>query len=415
MKILYFKAYYEPESIASPYLGAQTQEAFAQEGFKMELFTPTPSRGLDKETIKKYRKIRTEEKLNGMLTIHRFALYSEGRNPIFRAIRYLTQCIKLFFIGICNKHARNTDVMMISSTPPIMGPTAALVKKFRRIPLIYNLQDIFPDSLVGTGLAKKDGLLWKIGRVIENFTYRNADKIIVISQDFKRNIMAKGVPEEKIEVIYNWVDEQAVFPIDRDKNPIFDEFNLDRNKFYIVYAGNLGNAQNVEIILDVANQIKDNTNIEFIIFGTGGQEQEYKNKVNSLHINNVSFFPLQPYDKVSQVYSIGDACIVSCKRGLGGSAMPSKTWSIMSAGRAVIANFDEGELKEIIENNNCGIFTKAGDKEAFKNAILELYNNKDKAIQLGKNGRQFIMENLTREIGTSKYVKVVKEVMAKKP
>ena len=91
--------------------------------------------------------------------------------------------------------------------------------------------------------------------------------------------------------------------------------------------------------------------------------------------------------------------------------MPSKTWSIMSAGVAVIANFDKGELKNIIENNNCGIFTQAGNKKAFKNAILELYHNQEKAVQLGKNGRKFIMNNLTREIGTSKYIKVVKEVV----
>lgn len=410
MKLLYLKTYYEPESIASPYLGIQTQEAFAREGFKMELFTPTPSRGLDKETINKYRKIRVEHKLNGMLTVRRFPLYAEGKNPILRAFRYFIQCIKLFFIGVFNKNAKDSDIIMVSSTPPIIGPTAAIIKKFRHIPLIYNLQDIFPDSLVGTGLAKKDGILWKIGRVIEDFTYRNADKIIVISQDFKRNIMAKGVPEEKIEVIYNWVDELAVVGIPRDLNPIFDELNIDRNKFYIVYAGNLGNAQNVEIIIDAANQLKDYSEIKFVIFGTGGLEQEYKEKVKLLQLDNISFFSLQPYEKVSQVYSIGDACIVSCKKGLGGSAMPSKTWSIMSATRAVIANFDEGELKTILEENNCGIFTKAGDKEAFKNAILELYHNQDKAVQLGKNGRQFIMENLTREIGTSKYVKVVKEV-----
>ena len=82
----------------------------------------------------------------------------------------------------------------------------------------------------------------------------------------------------------------------------------------------------------------------------------------------------------------------------------------MSAECPVIANFDENEIKSILTENNCGIFTKAGDKEAFKNAILELYHNQDKAVQLGKNGRQFIMENLTREIGTSKYVNVVKEV-----
>lgn len=413
MKVLLFKTYYEPESVASPYLGIHIQETFAKEGFKMELFTPTPSRGLDNETIAKYRKIRVEQKLGGMLTVRRFPLYAEGKNPILRALRYFIQCIKLFMIGIFNKHAKDADIIMVSSTPPIIGPTAGLIKKCRHIPLIYNLQDIFPDSLVGTGLAKKDGLLWKIGRVIENFTYRNADKIIVISQDFKRNIMAKGVPEEKIEVIYNWVDEQAVVHIPRKNNPIFDELGLDCEKFYIVYAGNLGNAQNVEIIIDAANELRDYIDINFIIFGTGGLELDYKNKVKTLELDNISFFPLQPYEKVSQVYSLGNACVVSCKKGLGGSAMPSKTWSIMSAGRAVIANFDEGELKNIIEDNNCGIFTKAGDKKAFKNAILELYHNQEKAVQLGKNGRQFIMENLTREIGTSKYVKVVKEVIEK--
>ena len=91
---------------------------------------------------------------------------------------------------------------------------------------MYNLQDIFPDSLAGTGLAKKGGLLWKIGRVIENFTYRNADKIIVISEDFKRNIMAKGVPEEKIVVVYNWVDEEAVKHVPREENKLFDAYGL---------------------------------------------------------------------------------------------------------------------------------------------------------------------------------------------
>ena len=99
MKILYLKTYYSPESVASSYLGDQTQEAFAREGYKMELFTPTPSRGLDKETIKKYRKIRVEEKLNGLLTIRRFPLYAEGKNPILRALRYfIFFCFSHYFI-----------------------------------------------------------------------------------------------------------------------------------------------------------------------------------------------------------------------------------------------------------------------------------------------------------------------------
>ncbi|MBE6337286.1 MAG: glycosyltransferase family 4 protein [Lentimicrobiaceae bacterium] len=409
MKILQLTGYFIPEKAASIYLTENILESFANANIDVVIYASRPTRGLDDKEYDKYKYVKTETMFD-KVTIHRFAMFREGKNPIIRALRYVLCWVKQFYYGCMIK---GVDVIFLASTPPIQGILGGLLKKIKRVPFIYNLQDIFPDSLVGTGLAKKDGLLWKIGRVIENFTYCNADKIIVISQDFKRNIMAKGVPEDKIEVIYNWVDEQAVIPIPREENQIFDELNLDRTKFYIIYAGNLGNAQNVEIIIDTANQIKDNTDINFIIFGTGGLEQEYKDKVNSLKLNNVSFFPLQPYEKVSQVYGIGDACIVSCKKGLGGSAMPSKTWSIMSAGRAVIANFDEGELKTIIEKNNCGIFTKAGDKEAFKNAILELYNDKEKAVQLGKNGRKFIMENLTREIGTSKYVKVVKEVIEK--
>ena len=413
MKLLYLKTYYEPESIASPYLGIQTQEAFAHEGFKMELFTPTPSRGLDKKTIKKYRKIRIEHKLNGRLTVRRFPLYAEGKNPILRAFRYFIQCIKLFFIGVFNKNAKDSDIIMVSSTPPIIGPTAAIIKKFRHIPFIYNLQDIFPDSLVGTGLAKKDGILWKIGRVIEDFTYRNAEKIIVISQDFKRNIMAKGVPEEKIEVIYNWVDEQAVVNIPRSENKLFEKYNLNPNKFYVTYCGNIGLTQNMDLLLDVAKELSTEANIHFVLVGEGADKARVKSRVENENINNISFLPFQPYEDISHVFSLGDAGLIISKPGVGENSVPSKTWSIMSAECPVIANFDENEIKTILSENNCGIFTKSGDKEAFKNAILELYNNKDKAVQLGKNGRQFIMENLTREIGTSKYVKVVKEVANK--
>ena len=121
--------------------------------------------------------------------------------------------------------------------------------------------------------------------------------------------------------------------------------------------------------------------------------------------------PFQDYADISQVFSLGDAGLVISKPGVGSNSVPSKTWSIMSASRPVIANFDENELKSIITDNECGIFTKAGDKEAFKNAIVTLYENKEKAVQMGKNGREFVMKNLTREVGTQKYVDVIKDVV----
>lgn len=415
MKILFLTAYFHPEQAASPYLGENRNQAFADAGYDMVVYTPTPTRGISEDIRQEYKKKKLEFLYDGKMIVHRFNIIGEKKNPILRAWRYTMSCIKQFCKGVFSKDARSCDLMFISSTPPIQGAMAALVKKCRRdhIPFIYNLQDIFPDSLVGTGLAKKDGLLWEIGRVIEGFTYRNADKIIVISQDFKRNIMAKGVPEEKIEVIYNWVDEQAVVNIPRNENKLFEKYNLDTNKFYITYCGNIGLTQNMDLLLDVAKELSTEENIHFVLVGEGADKARVKSRVENENINNISFLPFQPYEDISHVFSLGDAGLIISKPGVGENSVPSKTWSIMSAECPVIANFDENEIKTILSENNCGIFTKAGDKEAFKNAILELYSNKDKAVQLGKNGRQFIMENLTREIGTSKYVKVVKEVANK--
>lgn len=412
MKILFLPAYFHPEQAASPYLGENRNQAFADAGYDMVVYTPTPTRGISENVRQEYKKKKMEFLYDGKMIVHRFNLIGEKKNPILRAWRYTMSCIKQLYIGIFSKDARACDLMFISSTPPIQGAMAALVKKCRRdhIPFIYNLQDIFPDSLVGTGLAKKDGILWKIGRIIEDFTYRNADKIIVISQDFKRNIMAKGVPEEKIEVIYNWVDEQAVVNIPRNENKLFEKYNLNPNKFYITYCGNIGLTQNMDLLLDVAKELSTEENIHFVLVGEGADKARVKSRVENENINNISFLPFQPYEDISHVFSLGNAGLIISKPGVGENSVPSKTWSIMSAECPVIANFDENEIKTILTENNCGIFTKAGDKEAFKNAILELYNNKDKAVQLGKNGRQFVMENLTREIGTSKYVKVVKEV-----
>lgn len=410
MKILLLPSYFSPENVASAYLSQNRNQRFAEEGWDMVLYTPTPSRGISVEERKEYQKKehRCESSLNGHLIIHRFSLFAERNNPILRAARYLVLNIKQFNRAVFCKDARMSSIMLVASTPPTQGVMAALVKKFLHIPLVYNLQDIFPDSLVGTGLAKKGGLLWSIGRKIENYTYRNADKIIVISEDFKKNIIKKGVPEDRVEVIYNWVETDSVKPVSKKDNPVFDEFGLDRNQFTVVYAGNLGNAQNITIILDAAKILP---HIQFAIFGTGGLEVVIRDRMSSDNLENVHLNPLQPYERVSQVYSAGDVCIVSCKPGLGGSAMPSKTWSIMSCGRPVIASFDEGELKSILESNDCGLFAHAGDLKEFVRAINRLYESEALCERMGRNSREFILNNLTKEAGTQKYVDVIKSLI----
>lgn len=409
IRILKLPPYCRPEEISSSHLSRNLNDAYVEADFVSDIYCPTPTRGVTDDVREKYKKIKYEVLMDGHMIIHRFSMFREGKNSLQRACRYILVNSIQYFKGV---RAKNIDVIWGQSTPPTQGLLCALVKKSLKVPFVYNLQDIFPDSLVNNGLANNGGLLWKIGRAIENFTYRNADKIIVISEDFKKNIMAKGVPEEKIAVIYNWVDQNAVVSIPREENKLFDMYGLDRSKFYVTYNGNIGLSQNMDMLMEVAKALEANEEIQFVLVGNGAYLDDVKRIINERNIHNVTLLPFQPYEDISHVFSLGDVSLVISKPGTGSASVPSKTWSIMSASRPVLANFDENEMKTILESHNCGIFTKAGDKVAFTDAILKLYNDRDLCREMGRNGRQFVMDNLTREVGTQKYVDVIKNVAA---
>lgn len=403
MKAIFPCSYYLPETAASLYITDNIVHACADKGIEVDLYTPSPTRNVPDGSVWE----REERQMDGKLRIHRFHLYGEGKNPMLRALRYFLGEFILLHYCMWKKY----DVAFVDSTPPIQGLKMPLIKWLKRKPTIYNVQDIFPDSLVGTGLTHEGSLIWKIGRIVEKITYRYADKIIVISEDFKKNIMAKGVPEDKIVVIYNWVDQNKVVDVPREENKLFDVYGLERSKFYITYNGNIGLTQNMDMLLDVAKELQEEyEDIHFVLVGNGAYLDEVKRKVVDQQLENVHLLPFQPYEDISHVFSLGDASLVISKPGVGANSVPSKTWSIMSASRPVLANFDENELKTIIENNHCGIFTKAGDKDAFKESILTLYNRRELCKEYGHNGRKFVLDNLTREVGTQKYVDVIKEV-----
>lgn len=402
MKVIFPCSYYLPETAASLYITDNIVHRCADDGLDVLLYTPTPTRNVPDGA--KWQ--REETHCGGKLHIKRFRMYGEGKNPLLRALRYfLCEIIQFWYCLV-----KDYDVAFIDSTPPIQGLKLPFIKWIRRKPTIYNAQDIFPDSLVGTGLTKKGSLIWKIGRIVERITYRYSDKIIVISEDFKKNLLEKGVSEEKIVVVYNWVDEQAVVDIPREDNVLFDRYGLDRSKFYVTYNGNIGLTQNMDMLMEVAKSLEANEDIQFVLVGNGAYLDQVNKIISDRNISNVHLLPFQPYEDISYVFSLGDVSLVISKPGVGANSVPSKTWSIMSASRPVLANFDENELRTIVEKNNCGIFTKAGDKVAFTDAILKLYGDRKNCQEMGRNGRKFVMENLTREMGTRKYVDVIKGV-----
>ena len=402
MRAIFPCSYYLPETAASLYITDNIVHKCAEEGIEVYLYTPTPTRSVSEGATWEIE----ENLVDGQLHVKRFKMYDEGKNPLLRALRYfLCECVQLYYM-LWKKY----DVAFIDSTPPIQGLKLPIVRLFKKVPFVYNAQDIFPDSLVGTGLTKKGSLIWKIGRVVEKITYKYSDKIIVISQDFKNNLLSKGVPEEKIVVVYNWVDETAVVDVPRSENKLFKKYILDPSKFYITYNGNIGLTQNMDMLLEVAKALEANEDIHFVLVGNGAYLEQVQQITKDRNISNVHLLPFQPYEDISHVFSLGDVSLVLSKPGVGANSVPSKTWSIMSASRPVLANFDENELKSIVEENNCGIFTKAGDKVAFTDAILKLYNDKVLCKEMGKNGRQFVMNNLTKAVGAGKYVDVIKSV-----
>lgn len=412
MKVLFLLAYYNPETAASIYLFENVIDALIARGADVEIVCPIPGRGVAKEINIEYRHRLIEYEYNGHLKIRRYKMYMEGRGIIGRFVRYFFCCIKHLYWGI---RAKNVDIIFSESTPPILGATAVLIKKWHKIPLVYNLQDIFPDSLVLTGICREGSFPWKIGKCVEKFTYKHSDRIITISNDFKKNILKKGVEPEKIDVVYNWVDQNIVIDIPRADNFIFDRYDLNRDNFYVTYNGNIGLSQNMDLLLSVAEDFQfskdpDYHKIQFVLVGNGAYIDEVKRIIAEKNLSNIHLLPFQPYKDISYVFSLGDASLVISKPGTGNGCVPSKTWSIMSASRPVIANFDENELKDIIEENSCGIFTKAGDKKAFKDGIVRLFRDRNLTKTLGQNGREFILKRLTREIGSTRYAEIIESV-----
>lgn len=413
MRILMLPPYCYPEQVSSSHLMEDLFQLFAEKNILVDIYTPMPCRGIDEATRKKYKKIRTEKRYNNTLNIHRFPMFIEGRNPLVRAIRYLICNLIQYRKGI---KASEIDLIYAGSTPPTQGILCSRVartlsrKYGHKVPFVYNLQDVFPDSLVTAGITGKGSLIWKLGRKIEDKTYQNADRIIVISNDIKRNIMDKGVPEEKIAVIPNWINTDTVQPVPRQDNKLFDDLGLTRDGFYVTYAGNLGLAQGVDTILDTADRLRDYPDVQFVIFGGGNKQEEYKKRIDEMP--NVQLFPLQPAERVPEVYSLGNISIVACKRGAGAGAIPSKTVSIMATATPVLLSFDEGsELWKLIQENDCGYLAPAEDADAMLQQILAAKEDGLKCRQRGIHARRLVEQQFSKEAGTREYINVFQSTL----
>ena len=403
MKILFLNAYFYPEKIAFTHLERNIIEKLVSLGCEINVLCPVPTRGVSKEIINDYKSIKYEEILNGAVKVTRFWAPQEGKNILIRAFRYFWCNFRQYQIG---KKFKDCDLVFSVSTPPTQGMIAGMVAKKLSIPHIYSLQDIFPDSLVNAKIVNKNSIFWKLGRKIENYSYDNANKIIVISETMKKNILNKGVLEKKIKVISNWIDLNDVQPIEKLKNPLLKKLNISVDDFIVLYAGNFGEAQGTEIIFKVAKQLEEIKNLKFILFGSGAYFEDAKQKAK--YMKNIIINDLLPLEYVSQVYSLGNIALITCKKGTGTAGMPSKTWSIMACNTRIVASFDtDSELAYILEKSGAGICVEAENVEKLKDEIEKEYKVFILGVRKKINTREYVKNYASKEVCVNKYMNII--------
>ncbi len=409
MRILFVNAYFEPEVIAFSHLEKDLLEQLTAEGHEVEVICPTPTRGVTEEVCRKYRSLKTEELYDGKVHVRRFSAPREGKNPIIRALRYFWCNLREYQIG---RKYKDIDVVFAVSTPPTQGLLAGKLSKKLKCPFVYSLQDVFPDSLVTTGLTREGSLIWRLGRRIERKTYERASRIIVISKSCRENLLRKGVAEDKLDLISNWVDVEQTKPVLREDNPLIRELAIDPSKFLVVYAGNFGAAQGAEIVLKAAEALQQEEKIGFVIFGGGSEFEDAVSDAHARGLTNVTIQGLLPKERVSQVYSLGDVALITCKAGVGGSGMPSKTWSIMACNTPIIASFDpESDLADVIRDSGAGACVEPGQTEPLVAAIRKAYEAWCTGEKRNLNLRTYVEKHASGEQCVKQYIEVMQTGM----
>jgi colanic acid biosynthesis glycosyl transferase WcaI len=314
----------------------------------------------------------------------------------------LTTVMGLFSIG-------KQDVVLVASPPITLGLTGYLLSRWQHIPFIYNVQELWPDALIRMGVLK-NGLLARFLYRVEGFVYQEAAAISVIAQTFVEALVNKGIPHEKLYLIPNFVDTDWVRPLPKEN--YFSRSIELHDKFVTLYAGNIGLTQGLEVLVDVARILRDEDSIRILIVGDGAAREDLEKSVAESGLPNIMLLPFQPPERVPELYAMSDVCLVPLKYGCAQDTIPSKAYTAMAAGRPVIASVEEGtELSVLVRDAASGLVVPPESPQDLATAILQLHANPERRSQLGKNGREFVVERYSRQPVVNEYDRMIREVV----
>ncbi len=414
-KILILSLVFPPDGVSTSTLYGELAEGLKSLGHDITVLTTTPHYNEDKEALirqpleRKLSGLYYKSNFNGIPVIHA-PIPMKGTRVAIRMIDYARFHVISTIAGLMLMD--DFDIILTPSPPLTIGLSAWLLGKFHKNHFIYNVQEIFPDIAVNLGLLRNRNMIRLFER-LELFIYDKAAVVVVISEWFRKRLLTKGVPKEKIKVIPNFTDTEFIKPKNRQNN-FSITYNLE-NKFVVLYAGNIGLTQNFENILAAARRLKHLKDLCLLIVGDGARSSWLKNQLKREDFLNIKFLPYQPRSVISDMYASSDVCLVPLKGGTAQETFPSKIYTIMAAGRPALVAADlDSELSWLVKESGCGWAVPPDDEQALSNTIENLYKRRDEITGKGELGRKYVEKYHSRHAVAKHYDSLIRQIICQK-
>jgi glycosyltransferase involved in cell wall biosynthesis len=402
MRILLLTQWFTPEPIQK---GMPFAKTLSDKGHQVQVLTGFPNYPTGKLYPGFKLKIFQKEFIDD-IEIIRVPLYpSHDQSVMHRLFNYISFAMSATFLGLFL--IKKADAMYVYHPPGSIAIPAIILKYFRRIPIVYDIQDMWPETLKATGFVKNDFIL-KLVEIICNLFYKFFDSITVISEGFKNILIERGVPASKIHVIYNWSNSKSI--CEGAGKYFREQFDL-KNKFILLYAGNIGKAQGLESVLVAANKLKSNSNIQFLFIGNGIELNNLKKIKDDLSLTNVLFLPAVPPDKISGFLINADVLLVHLKDDpLFKITIPSKIQAYLMIGKPILVAV-KGDAADLVKKAKAGLICQPENSDDIVDKVLEFYkmSPQDRRV-FGLNGKNFYSKYLSLDRGADKFIDIFKSV-----
>ena len=395
MRVVLLTQWFDPEPT---FKGLTFARELVRQGFEVEVVTGFPNYP-GGEVYPGYRiSLIQREEIDGV-RITRLPLYpSHDGSALRRIANYASFAASSLLYGLF--WIKRPDVIYAYHPPLTVGVTAALLRLFRRIPVAYDIQDMWPDTLRATGMMNNEKVLSVIEKVCR-WVYRRVDHLVVLSPGFKCLLVERGVPEQKIEVIYNWCEEDGLNTPAGACPPGFP----DASRFRIVFAGNMGKAQALGAVLDAASILAAlRTDICFVFVGSGVELDGLKREVANRKLANVVFIPRVPMNEVGAILAAADALLVHLKNDpLFAITIPSKTQAYLAIGRPVLMAVP-GDAAALVRSAGCGVLAEAENPQSIAAAAIKLAEMPaDERLMMGQRSRDYYWKHLSLSVGAGHF------------